>query len=307
VSRDVAAGRADSRARSRPRRSGRRSDAAPPLVELSKRSRRGRSGAFDGAPARVGSKTGRRRGVGALVAVEDEDLAAERVAERLDGLGLARARGAVGVAAEAHVHALREREVALVRQGRVDELARVALVLVRVAEGPVGHADLGAAGRADVVAELLVPGPVVRVAAPRAVELVEHVHVVDEVHDERLDLELRHGHAAEVLARVRLELRARARGHVAEAAVEARLDAVGEADELADAEHLGRVRLEVGLARAPVCKSTSELGRPDQTLKFSSSVKSRSIRLIFGRIDCSRRVLEAQRKILRRNCRIRSH
>jgi hypothetical protein len=31
-----------------------------------------------------------------------------------------------------------------------------------------------------------------------------------------------------------------------------------------------------------VWKSTAGLGRPDQTLKFSSSVKSKSIRLIFG-------------------------
>ena len=61
-----------------------------------------------------------------------------------------------------------------------------------------------------------------------------------------------------------------------------------------------------GLFRAPrednwlgaVWKSTTGLGRPDQTLKFSSSVKSKSIRLIFGRIDCSRRVLEAQPKSL---------
>ena len=52
---------------------------------------------------------------------------------------------------------------------------------------------------------------------------------------------------------------------------------------------------------------TSELGRPDQTLKFSSSVKSKSIRLIFGRIDRSRRVLEAQQRRLRQNIRIRAH
>ena len=49
------------------------------------------------------------------------------------------------------------------------------------------------------------------------------------------------------------------------------------------------------------------LGRPHQTLKFSSSVKSKSIRLIFGRIDCSRQVLEARPKSSRRNGRIRSN
>ena len=43
-------------------------------------------------------------------------------------------------------------------------------------------------------------------------------------------------------------------------------------------------------------KSTAGLGRPHQTLKFSSSVKSKSIRLIVGRIDGSHRVLEARPK-----------
>jgi hypothetical protein len=45
-------------------------------------------------------------------------------------------------------------------------------------------------------------------------------------------------------------------------------------------------------------ESTGEPGRPDQTSTFSSSVTSTSIRLIFGRIDCSHRVLEAQPKRL---------
>ena len=46
------------------------------------------------------------------------------------------------------------------------------------------------------------------------------------------------------------------------------------------------------------------LGGPGQTSNLSSSVKSKSIRLIFGRIDCSHRVLEAQKKTARRNCQI---
>ena len=50
----------------------------------------------------------------------------------------------------------------------------------------------------------------------------------------------------------------------------------------------------VAVLCCPVPKSTSELGYPDQTSELSSSVKSKSIRLIFGRIDCSRRVLEAR-------------
>ena len=57
----------------------------------------------------------------------------------------------------------------------------------------------------------------------------------------------------------------------------------------------------------PVWKSTAGSGRPDQTLKFSSSVTSKSIRLIFERIDCSRRVLEAQRKSLVQIVRLRAH
>ena len=56
-----------------------------------------------------------------------------------------------------------------------------------------------------------------------------------------------------------------------------------------------------------VWKSTTGLGGPHQTSELSSSIKSKSIRLIFGRIDCSRRVLEAQPKSLRRNCRISAH
>ena len=45
----------------------------------------------------------------------------------------------------------------------------------------------------------------------------------------------------------------------------------------------------------PVWKPTTGLGGPHQTSELSISVKSTSIRLIFGRIDCSRRVPEAGR------------
>ena len=53
--------------------------------------------------------------------------------------------------------------------------------------------------------------------------------------------------------------------------------------------------LSVGLNVAPdaVWKSTTGLGGPGQTSELSISIKSKSIRLTFGRIDCSRRVLEA--------------
>ena len=48
-------------------------------------------------------------------------------------------------------------------------------------------------------------------------------------------------------------------------------------------------------------------GGPHQTSELFISVKSKSIRLIFGRIDCSHRVLEARQKSLHQNCRIHSH
>ena len=59
--------------------------------------------------------------------------------------------------------------------------------------------------------------------------------------------------------------------------------------------------------RDSVWKSTSGMDASSKTSNLSISVKSKSIRLIFGRIDCSRRVLEARPKSSRRNCRIRAH
>ena len=56
-----------------------------------------------------------------------------------------------------------------------------------------------------------------------------------------------------------------------------------------------------------VWKSTTGLGGPHQTSELSISIKSKSIRLIFGRIDCFRRVLEAQRKSLVQIVRLRPH
>ena len=70
---------------------------------------------------------------------------------------------------------------------------------------------------------------------------------------------------------------------------------------------LGKRHFDSGDACGPVPNSTTGLGGPDQTSEFSSSIKSKSIRLIFGRINCSHRVLEAQPKSLRRNCRICAH
>ena len=59
--------------------------------------------------------------------------------------------------------------------------------------------------------------------------------------------------------------------------------------------------------RDPVWKSTTGLGRPDQTLKSSSSAKSKSIRLASGRIDRSCRVLEARQKSLAQFVQLRAH
>jgi hypothetical protein len=56
-----------------------------------------------------------------------------------------------------------------------------------------------------------------------------------------------------------------------------------------------------------VWKSTTGLGGPHQTSELSISVKSKSIRLILGRIDCSCQVLEAQRKSLVQTVRLRAH
>ena len=58
---------------------------------------------------------------------------------------------------------------------------------------------------------------------------------------------------------------------------------------------------------AAAWNSTAGSGGPRETSELSSSVTSTSIRLIFGRIDGSRRVLEAQPKRSRRNCRVCSH
>ena len=57
---------------------------------------------------------------------------------------------------------------------------------------------------------------------------------------------------------------------------------------LYDGRYVGVVERVLGRgAFGTVCESTAGLGRPDQTLKFSRSVKSKAIRLIFGRIDVS--------------------
>ena len=53
--------------------------------------------------------------------------------------------------------------------------------------------------------------------------------------------------------------------------------------------------------------ASTGLGGPHQTSELSISANSKSIWLIFGRIDCSRRVLEAQRKSPVQTVRLRAH
>ena len=80
--------------------------------------------------------------------------------------------------------------------------------------------------------------------------------------------------------------------------------------ELRVAARVARARDAVPVRRQPeppVWKSTTGLGGPHQTSELSISVKSKSIRLIFGRIACSRQVLEARRKCSCQNIRIRAH
>ena len=83
---------------------------------------------------------------------------------------------------------------------------------------------------------------------------------------------------------------------------------------LADLAHAGDGSASLGAAASVLFDAfdavwipPTGLGAPHQTSELSSSVKSTSIRLIFGRIDCSRRVLEAQLKSLCQNIRICSH
>lgn len=56
-------------------------------------------------------------------------------------------------------------QVALVSEGSVDQLGRVALVLVRVAETSAAHLDDGAPAL-HVIPQLLLPNPVVRRLGP---------------------------------------------------------------------------------------------------------------------------------------------
>ena len=116
------------------------------------------------------------------VAVEDEHEAAERGAERLDGLGLARARGPEALAETARAQRLGERKEHGGGQRRLYEALRRAEILEPVGERGVrqAHADAlrGRRRRIEVVAQLREPrerrgGRCVRVA-----EVHEHLALV---------------------------------------------------------------------------------------------------------------------------------
>ena len=64
---------------------------------------------------------------------------------------------------------------------------------------------------------------------------------------------------------------------------------------------------DVAATRRPARNSTAGSGRPDQNLQFSSSVESESLRLMLGRIDRSRRVLEAEPKSPAQSVQLRTH
>mmetsp|Transcript_13487 Transcript_13487/g.46293 ORF Transcript_13487/g.46293 Transcript_13487/m.46293 type:complete len:217 (-) Transcript_13487:4-654(-) len=62
----------------------------------------------------------------------------------------------------------------------------------------------------------------------------------------------------------------------------------------------------LGAARVAVPDSTTGPGLPHQTSELARSVESKSMRLIFGRVDGSRRALEAEPKKSRRSGRVRA-
>ena len=90
-------------------------------------------------------------------------------------------------------------------------------------------------------------------------------------------------------------------------AMERREQAAMEQEVMLSARGLEAEEQRERMKRETVWKSTTGLGGPHQTSELSISIKSKSIRLIFGRIDCSRRVLEAQRKSLVQFIRLRAH
>ena len=66
--------------------------------------------------------------VDAFVAIEYEDLSAEKSSQGFDRLSFTRPSRAIGVAAQAHLHALGQSQVTLVGQRSVNQFGSVTLI-----------------------------------------------------------------------------------------------------------------------------------------------------------------------------------
>ena len=78
--------------------------------------------------------------VNALITIEHQHLTAKRLAEGFDRLSLSCACWSVRITSVTELHTEDERQIALVCQGRVCQLARIALVLVSIVEKCIAHA-----------------------------------------------------------------------------------------------------------------------------------------------------------------------
>ena len=77
-----------------------------------------------------------------LITVEDQNLPSEQTAECLHRLSLPGPSWSVGVSPETHEHTLCEGEVALVREGSVDQFGGIPLVLEGVLKLSTLHGDV---------------------------------------------------------------------------------------------------------------------------------------------------------------------
>mmetsp|Transcript_19355 Transcript_19355/g.46759 ORF Transcript_19355/g.46759 Transcript_19355/m.46759 type:complete len:417 (+) Transcript_19355:7106-8356(+) len=140
-----------------------------------------------------------------FVAVEHQHLARQRLAERLDTLSLPSTSRPIGVPPVPQVQALREGQVALVRERGVDELRVVALVLVGVGVERVAHA-YHAALVLHIVPQLLVPVPIRAMLHVVLLHLIHHVQVVDDVQDHSFQFQVHDGVRVLPVPRVLFEL-----------------------------------------------------------------------------------------------------
>jgi hypothetical protein len=122
--------------------------------------------------------------VDSLVAVEDQNLPGQCLAERLDRLSLSCARRAVWIAAIAEMEALCQGKIALVGQRRVDQLRVVSLIFVRVVIHRVTHSHHALVGfNIEIVSKLLLPIPIFEEADVVLFQLIQNIDIVDQVKD----------------------------------------------------------------------------------------------------------------------------